>query len=68
MDLDLCFRVDFAPTKPTKESSVDTKVQYEKWERSNRLSLSFMLQHVPRDIQGPVTSNILATAYLETIE
>ena len=68
MELDLCFQVDFAPAKPTEESSAYAKVQYENWERSNRLSLSFMLQHVPRDIRGPVTSDTLATAYLEMIE
>ena len=50
MGLDLCFRVDFALPKPTEENNADAKVQYEKWKRSNRLSLSFMLQHVPRDI------------------
>ena len=43
MDLDICFRVNFAPVKPTEESSADANVQYEKWKRSNRLSLSFML-------------------------
>ena len=43
MDLDLCFQVDFVPTKSTEDSSVDAKVQYEKWETSNKLSLSFRL-------------------------
>ena len=65
MDLDFCFRVDFASAKPTKESSADAKVQYKKWKRPNRLYLSFMLQHVPRDIQGPMTSTTLATSYLD---
>ena len=68
LNLDLYFRVDVALAKPTEESNADAKVQYEKWERSNRLFLSFMLQHVPRDIRGLATSNTLATAYLETIE
>ena len=68
MKLDLFFRVDIAFAKSTGESSTDAKVQYKKWERSNSLSLSFMLHHVPRDIRGPVTSNTLVTAYLETIE
>ena len=68
MDLDICFRVDFAPAKSTEESSADAKVQYEKWKSSNRLSLLFMLQHVPRDIRGPMTFDTLATTYLEAIE
>ena len=54
--------------KPTEESSANANVQYEKWKRSNSLSLSFMLQHEPRDIRGPVISNTLTTTYLETIE
>ena len=65
MDLDICFQVNVTPTKPIEESNADTKIQYEKWERSNKLSLSFMLQHVPRDIQGPMTSTTLATSYLD---
>ncbi|CAA6656128.1 unnamed protein product [Spirodela intermedia] len=60
MDLNLCFRVS-APTALTDESNVDTNILYERWERSNILSLSYMLQHVPRNIRGLVTSNTLVT-------
>ena len=37
MDLDLSFRVFTLPTAPTEEISANINVQYEKWQRSNRL-------------------------------
>ena len=41
MDLDLLFRMD-KPASPADESTYSQKVQYEKWERSNRLGLMIM--------------------------
>ena len=68
MDLDICSQVSTVPTTPTEESNADAKVQYEKWEKSNILSLSCMLQYVSRNIKSHVTSKTLATIYLDTIE
>ena len=68
MDLNLCFWVFAVPTTSTEESSADVKIQYEKWKRSNRLSLLYMLQHVLRDIRSSVTSETLTTVYMNMIE
>ncbi|CAA7404094.1 unnamed protein product [Spirodela intermedia] len=67
MDLDLWFRVS-APRSLIDKNNTDVKILHERWERSNILSLSFMLQHVPRDIRDLVTSNNLVTIYTEMIE
>ncbi|CAA7405190.1 unnamed protein product [Spirodela intermedia] len=56
MDLDICFRL-YALVALIDESNMDVRILHERWERSNRLSLSFMLQHVPRAIRRHVTSN-----------
>ncbi|KAG6523457.1 hypothetical protein ZIOFF_013315 [Zingiber officinale] len=44
MDLDLALRVD-EPQHPTKSSNAGEKASYERWERSNRLSLMLIKSH-----------------------
>ena len=41
MDLDYAL-IEFEPTKPNSESTIEQKALYEKWERSNRMSLMIM--------------------------
>ncbi|CAA6667266.1 unnamed protein product [Spirodela intermedia] len=64
MDLDLRFRVS-APRALIDESNVDAKILHERWERSNKLSLSFMLQHVPRYIRvGVLIQKFTSMCYI----
>ena len=53
MDLDLALRVD-EPPEPTDESSAAEKSAYDKWERSNRLSLMLMKSYTSQSIRGSI--------------
>ncbi|CAA7391592.1 unnamed protein product [Spirodela intermedia] len=53
MDLNLYFQVSIPPAL-TDESNADAKILYERWKRSNILFLSFILQHVPKNIRAGV--------------
>ena len=66
-DLDFCFRVD-EPAVLTAESTHEEKAHYEKWERSNRLSLLLMQSLIPKNIRGSVLSYSTAIGFLKSIE
>ena len=53
MDLDLALRVDEPPV-PTESSAPNDKLDYEWWERSNRLSLMFIKSHINKNIGGSI--------------
>ncbi|KAH7855913.1 hypothetical protein Vadar_030537 [Vaccinium darrowii] len=67
MDLDLAMRED-EPTKPTNESSTAVKVAYERWERSNRLSLMLIKSHVSASIRNSIPSCDKVKDYMKAIE
>ena len=53
MDLDLALRVDEPPV-PIESSVPNDKLDYEWWERSNRLSLMFIKSHINKNIRGSI--------------
>ncbi|KAK3015735.1 hypothetical protein RJ639_007787 [Escallonia herrerae] len=67
MDLDYALRVD-APTALTAESSTEQKMAYEKWERSNRISLMIMKGSITTAIRGAILDSNNAKLYLAHIE
>ncbi|KAK3035793.1 hypothetical protein RJ639_034609 [Escallonia herrerae] len=67
MDLDYALRVD-APAALTAESSIEQKAAYEKWERSNRISLMIMKGSITTAIRGATPDSDNAKLYLAHIE
>ncbi|KAK3023879.1 hypothetical protein RJ639_042895 [Escallonia herrerae] len=67
MDLDYALRVD-APAALTAESSTEQKAAYEKWERSNRISLMIMKGSITTAIRGAIPNSDNAKLYLAHIE
>ncbi|KAK3000764.1 hypothetical protein RJ639_021566 [Escallonia herrerae] len=67
MDLDYTLRVD-APVTLTAESSTEQKAAYEKWERSNRISLMIMKGSIMTAIRGAIPDSDNAKLYLAHIE
>ncbi|KAK3000945.1 hypothetical protein RJ639_020476 [Escallonia herrerae] len=67
MDLDNALRVD-APAAFTAESSTEQKAAYEKWERSNRISLMIMKGSITTAIRGAIPDSDNAKLYLAHIE
>ncbi|CAN6465300.1 unnamed protein product [Victoria cruziana] len=67
MDLDHAFRTD-QPQAPTSESSRDDKLDFERWERSNRMSLMIMMRTIPEDLRGAITENVSTKKFLEEVE
>ncbi|KAK3002114.1 hypothetical protein RJ639_021723 [Escallonia herrerae] len=67
MDLDYALRVD-APTAIMAESSTEQKAAYEKWERSNRISLMIMKGSITTAIRGAIPNSDNAKLYLARIE
>ncbi|KAK2989551.1 hypothetical protein RJ640_001834 [Escallonia rubra] len=67
MDLDYALRVD-APAALTAESSTEQKASYEKWERSNRISLMIMKGSITNAIRGAIPDSDYAKLYLAHIE
>ncbi|GAV57386.1 UBN2_2 domain-containing protein, partial [Cephalotus follicularis] len=63
MELDYGLRVD-APPVLTAESSAEQKVAYDKWERSNRISLMIMKGSITTIIRFQGSSNAHATALI----
>ena len=64
MDLDICFRI----SKPKPDDEGYDEEDYALWEKSNRLSLNYMLQHIPRDFRGPYNEDTLAVEYMAQVE
>ena len=68
MDLDLSLRMD-KPASLTDASSPDDRRIYEKWDRSNRLSLMIIKRGIPEAFRGAVSEEITdAKDFLAEIE
>ncbi|KAG6487835.1 hypothetical protein ZIOFF_056571 [Zingiber officinale] len=67
MDLDYALWVD-KPTPLSDTSTQDEKSAYEKWERSNRLSLMIMKGSISSDIRGGMPDFENAKDFLDSIE
>ncbi|XP_074287030.1 uncharacterized protein LOC141612204 [Silene latifolia] len=68
MDLDLAIRMD-CPAPLTDKSSLDDKRDFEKWERSNRMSLMIIKRGIPEAFRGAVSDDIVnAKEFLAKIE
>ena len=53
MDLDLALRIE-EPASPTEQSSQVDCTLYERWERSNRLSIMIIKSHISQSIRGSI--------------
>lgn len=68
MDLDLALRVE-QPASLTDASTPDDKKYYEKWDRSNRLSLMIIKRGIPESFRGAVSDEVTsAKDFLAEIE
>ncbi|XP_028053288.1 uncharacterized protein LOC114257709 [Camellia sinensis] len=67
MDLDLALHV-VEPPEPTIESSAAEKSSYNKWERSNRLSLMLIKSHISQSIKGSIPPSDKVKNYMRAIE
>ena len=67
MDLDYALR-EPTPTKPTSESTNEQKALYEKWERSNRMSLMIMKGSITPTIRGAISDLDNAMNYIKSVE
>ena len=67
MDLDYALR-EPTPTKPTSESTNEQKVLYEKWERSNRMSLMIMKGSITPAICGAISDSNNVMSYIKSVE
>ena len=67
MDLDLCFRIP-KPTETTSETEDFEVEEFALWEKSNRLAMKYMIQHVPREFRGPYIDQTLVADYLMQME
>lgn len=67
MDLDLALHVD-EPVVPTESSSAAEKLTYERWEKSNRLSLMLIKSHVIKSIRRSSPECEKVKDYIKAIE
>ncbi|XP_047320792.1 uncharacterized protein LOC124924847 [Impatiens glandulifera] len=68
MDLDLALRID-QPAPLTDVSTADQRQMFEKWERSNRLSLMIIKKNIPEIFRGTISDDITkAEEFLIKIE
>ncbi|KAI3732383.1 hypothetical protein L1987_63588 [Smallanthus sonchifolius] len=67
MDLDYALRHD-APGTLTAESTTEQKQEYEKWERSNRMSLMVIKNSISVAIMGAIPDSDNAKTYLKSVE
>ncbi|KAH7857501.1 hypothetical protein Vadar_013417 [Vaccinium darrowii] len=66
MDLDYALRVD-EPAKLTDNSTAEEKSIYEKWERSNRMSLMIIKHSISYTIRGAMPGEENAKKFLSQI-
>ncbi|XP_016459201.1 uncharacterized protein LOC107782778 [Nicotiana tabacum] len=66
-DLDLALRVD-EPSIPMESSTPAAKANYERWKRSNRLSLMLIKAHISQSIRGSITNSDNVKAYMKAID
>lgn len=57
MDLDLAFRTE-KPPSPTQSSTSEERIMYEKWERSNRISLMIIKRGIPEAFRCTISDDI----------
>ena len=67
MDLDLALRTEQLPTFESYSSAKDKKA-FEKWERSNRLSLMIMRCAIPETFRGTMFEETTAREFLNDLE
>ena len=67
MNLDYALRVD-PPAPLTATSSIEQKAIYEKWERSNCMSLMIMKNSITTAIRGAIPDSENAKKYLASVE
>ncbi|KAM7488859.1 hypothetical protein LguiB_026343 [Lonicera macranthoides] len=68
MDIDLALRMP-KPNDLTEQSTPEEIAYFEKWDRSNRLSLMIMKRRIPEAFRGAITDdNIIASKFLEEIQ
>ncbi|XP_060965536.1 uncharacterized protein LOC133034463 [Cannabis sativa] len=68
MDLDLALRMD-CPAPLTNTSTFKQRRIYEKWDRSNRMSLMIIKRDIPEAFRGAVSEEVTdATNFLAKIE
>ncbi|XP_047336982.1 uncharacterized protein LOC124940503 [Impatiens glandulifera] len=60
MDLDLALRID-QPSPLMDVSTADQRQMFEKWERSNRLSLMIIKKNIPEIFRGTISDDITKT-------
>ncbi|OIT26591.1 hypothetical protein A4A49_56366, partial [Nicotiana attenuata] len=66
-DLDMALRVD-EPSIPKESSTPVAKANYERWERSNRLSLMLIKAHISQSIRGSIPNIDKVKAYMKAID
>ncbi|KAF5788317.1 putative RNA-directed DNA polymerase [Helianthus annuus] len=67
VDLDYALRHD-PPAALTAESNADQKIEHEKWERSNRMSLMVIKNSISSAIRGAIPDSENAKEYLNSVE
>ncbi|GAV86943.1 hypothetical protein CFOL_v3_30369 [Cephalotus follicularis] len=67
MDLDHGLRID-APTAITAQNTIEQKAAYEKWERSNCMSLMIMKSSISVAIRGAIPNSNDAKTNLASVE
>ena len=67
MNLDLAHRIDESAI-PTESSTQIEKASYERWERSNRLSLMFIKSSIRKSIRDSILECAKVKEYLKAIE
>ena len=66
MDLDYALRFD-PPADLNETSTNEEKSAYEKWERSNHMSLMMMQHSISESLRGGITENRDAKGFLKEI-
>ncbi|GMP70897.1 hypothetical protein CsSME_00029533 [Camellia sinensis var. sinensis] len=67
MDLDLALRVDRPPVS-TESSTLTERASYERWERSNRLSLMLIKSHISKGIRSSIPNCDKVKVFMKAIE
>jgi len=66
LDLDHALRLD-RPANLTDSSSTVERLAFEKWERSNRMSVMIMQNSIPEPLSGGILEGIDAKGFLKQI-
>lgn len=66
LDLNLALRVK-EPSIPTESSTLEAKANYERWERSNHLSLILIKAYISQSIRSYISNRNMVRAYMKAI-